>query len=794
MKIEQFTEELTQKLMSFCLGENTFGVVFPQGNIIEVEKIENALIKAGGKPKDCDLDDYDKGGSGKAKPEFIITFNNDTNTIIVIECKKQTRYHSSELHNKPNQYAVDGALYYAKFLKKYFNVIAIGVSGTEVGKTNLSVYYWGKNHEKPQLQEKLNDIFLSPDNYLKAINGEKISKQYSLDEIRETALIFHDKLRSIKLSEKQKPIFIAGILIALEDPDFLNSYFSLNSFNSIITLLNESVSKILTSSDIRKENIDNVRSSFKQIGSNPKLKDIPLGQDGSLKWYIEQLEMKIKPMMNNANSSLDALGIFYHEFVKYSGGDGKGLGIVLTPQHLTEFMCDLAEINKKSHVVDITCGSASFLVTAMNKMFKETANPNELDSIRSNQLYGIELDPDLYILAIANMIIRKDGKSNIIHGDCFSQKTINLLKIASNNELDVGLLNPPYSQKDHQELEFAEQLLDLINKGGKAVIVVPMSSAIGTKFKEVRKRLFEKHTLKAVFSMPDDVFYPTGTNVCVMVWEAHKPHSNNIKTFFGYYKDDGFVKRKKLGRIDAYDQWGTIKKQWLDLYNNSEVIEGLSAKQEVSYNDEWLAEAYMKTNYNLLSQIDFEITVRSYMAFLIKYGLVDLNHSNFDQDNNEIPLSNVESWGEFPLIDLFNVTGSKTTKLDDLKEIGAGIYPYVTTQAVDNAVAGFYDWFTEKGNVITVDSAVLGFSAYQIQDFSASDHVEVLRPKFHLNKYIAIFICTILNKESFRYSYGRKCSQTQLRKTNIKLPSKNGAPDWEYIESFVKQLPYAHKI
>ena len=56
--------------------------------------------------------------------------------------------------------------------------------------------------------------------------------------------------------------------------------------------------------------------------------------------------MKIKPMMNYADTSLDALGVFYHEFVKYSGGDGKGLGIVLTPQHLTEFMCEISGVNK----------------------------------------------------------------------------------------------------------------------------------------------------------------------------------------------------------------------------------------------------------------------------------------------------------------------------------------------------------------------------------------------------------------------------------------------------------------
>lgn len=634
-KIEQFTEDLTKKLMGFDIGENDFGYVYPQGNVFDIKKISNLLSKAGGKPKECELHDYSICGTGKAKPEFIITLKNEPNTIIVIECKKQSNKHLSEQLNKPNGYSIDGVLYYAKYLKDDYNVITIGVSGTEREKAKLDVYYWAKSQSEPIYQKKLHNIFLTPDNYLKAIKGEKISKSYSLDEIRETAIEFHDKLRSIKVTERQKPIFIAGILIALEDEDFARDYIQMTSFNLVMNSLTNAIDIVLDDSDISKSKKSSIKTSFKSISNNEKLKQIPIGNDNSITWYIEQLEMKIKPMMNNADSSLDALGVFYHEFVKYSGGDGSGLGIVLTPQHLTEFMCELAEINENSYVADICCGSGSFLVTAMNQMFKNTSDVRKYENIRKHQLHGIELDSDLYVLSIANMIIRKDGKSNIIHGDCFDKKTIETLQAAAkiridengkevddNIGLDVGLLNPPYSQKDIVELEFVEQLLKLLIKGGKAVVVVPMSCAIGTKYKEVRERLFSKHTLKAVFSMPDDIFYPTGTNVCVMVWEALKPHDSKVKTFFGYCKDDGLVKRKKLGRIDVLNQWDNIKKHWLSLYRNSEELAGFSAKKEVTHTDEWLVEAYMKTDYSKLTQIDFEKTVRDYFSYLVKEGIV----------------------------------------------------------------------------------------------------------------------------------------------------------------------------
>ena len=132
----------------------------------------------------------------------------------------------------------------------------------------------------------------------------------------------------------------------------------------------------------------------------------------------------------------------------------------------------------------------------------------------------------------------------------------------------------------------------------------------------------QKHTLKAVFSMPDDIFYGqgAGTCVCVMVWEAKNKHNSNVSTFFGYYKEDGFVKRKKLGRVDAYGKWEAIKDEWLRLYREKEVKAGLTAKACVTHKDEWLCEAYMKTDYSKLTQEDFQQTVNDYLAYLVKSG------------------------------------------------------------------------------------------------------------------------------------------------------------------------------
>ncbi|MCY3594731.1 MAG: restriction endonuclease subunit S [Bacteroidetes bacterium] len=153
------------------------------------------------------------------------------------------------------------------------------------------------------------------------------------------------------------------------------------------------------------------------------------------------------------------------------------------------------------------------------------------------------------------------------------------------------------------------------------------------------------------------------------------------------------------------------------------------------------------------------------------------------------------NWKDFLLSDLFDITGTKTTSVKRLDEYGQGKCPYVTTRASNNGVRDFFSYSTEKGNVLVIDSAVAGHCTYQADDFSASDHVEKLIPRFVLNQYVAMFLTTIINRSQFRYSYGRKASQGRLRQVKIRLPSTiNGSPDWEHMEKFIKSLPHSRSL
>lgn len=783
---ERVTEDIVLSEMQAVLGENDFGFVFPQGQTPDLDKVNKALKQAGGKPKYCQLNDYSQGGCGKAQPEYIITFNKPHDTIMVVECKNSIKRHQSEHLDNPKDYAVDGALYYAKFLKQYYNVIVLAVSGTKKDTLKVSTFFWKKNFDTYQELSKGRDTLYTPVNYLNLVQGKTVEKAISIEEIRKLALVMHDNLRALKMTERMKPVFIAGILIALKNQEFAEEYQHINSFTTLLTLLQKAIDEELSNSDIRREKINDIKAHFKAVGKNLKLKDIPLGHYNSLLWYIEQLENKIKPMMDYSSNTVDALGIFYHEFVKYSGGDGSGLGIVLTPQHLTEFMVDLAEVNKSSKVVDICCGSGAFLVTAMSKMF-QSATEKEIAHIKTNSLFGVESDDDIYTLAIANMIVRGDGKSNIIYGDCFDKQIIEKLK---EKHIDVGLINPPYSQKDHVELEFVENLLDILTTGGRGVVVVPMSCAIGTKFKEVRERLFKKHTLKAVFSMPDDIFYSNNasTNVCVMVWEAHKPHDSQRNTFFGFYKDDGFVKSKKLGRIDKFNKWQSIKEEWISLYRENDVKKGMSAKHPVSWQDEWLCEAYMETDYSTLKPENFEQIFNDYLAFLIKVG-------KMQKDSLKHQLSNTANWQYYPIRDLFTIArGTRLTKENRV----AGHTPLVTAGAQNEGVSDFIQANKRPlyKDALTIDMFCNCF--YHEYSFSCDDNILVLSPKFKQNKFNALFIATVVNQEKNKYAYGRQYRQKDFNNHFLKLPSKkiNGKyePDWQYMENYIKNLPYGDLI
>ena len=296
--------------------------------------------------------------------------------------------------------------------------------------------------------------------------------------------------------------------------------------------------------------------------------------------------------------------------------------------------------------------------------------------------------------------------------------------------------------------------------------------------------------------MPNELFFNSKVGVvsCVMVFTAHKPHPRNKKVFLGYFKDDGFKKLKIGGRQDAEGRWEEIKQRWLEHYLNRRSTPGLSVNVELGAEDEWVPEVFMETDYSAVADALFEQTLHDYSTYLFHSRRLRLV-SDDSIEPKRTRLRDPSGWRRFPLTDLFTVSGTTTTPPRDLAYFDPGSAPYVTTQATNNGVGGFYAHATEEGGVVTVDSAVAGYSAFQSAAFSASDHVEKLAPSFRMTPRTAMFLVTILNMEQYRYNYGLKRAQKRLKRESLRLPcTRSGDPDWRYMEQYIDGLRYSANL
>jgi len=593
----------------------------------EAEQIRR-LLRNGSKSK--------AGGVGA--PEFIITCaRSSPDFVVVIECKAHATDHQSpnaemifagddvqesevDCIRRLTRYGVDGVLHYASKLSKDYNVIAVAVSGETKSGMRVSTFLHGKGAGRPKYlvskidESKIEEILPWSD-YLDHAVFDPAVRLARLDDLMAFARELHVFMRDhAKLTESEKPLLVSGTLIALQNKPFAAAY-ELYSAEALPKAWMKAIRDEINDAEIPQAKKDNMTQPYASIAVHPELGKI------SVKWVkgvlyelIRMIQLKAAPLMA-ATDGTDILGQFYGEFLKYTGGDKKALGIVLTPRHITELFALIGKVNKKSIVLDICAGTGGFLVSAMSEMMRGANTEAERNRIKMKGLIGIEQQPNMFALAASNMILRGDGKANLFQGSCFEPA---ITKAVAKFKADVGMLNPPFSQGDADlhELRFVQQMLDLLAKGGIGIAIVPMSCAISPH--PLREELLREHTLEAVMSMPTELFYPVGVVTCIMVFTAHVPHKlSNRKTWFGYWKEDGFVKTKHKGRVDLDSAWSEIRGRWITSYLNREVHPGESVLQQVSASDEWCAEAYMETDYSTLGPLDMEDEIRKYVVYRI---------------------------------------------------------------------------------------------------------------------------------------------------------------------------------
>ena len=445
------------------------------------------------------------------------------------------------------------------------------------------------------------------------VKHSEMKERQDYDALLAFSRDLNEQLQVAKIKESQRGLLICGILVALENEAFKNSFRVQTTAKQLAESLAGAIHNEFQLAKLPRDRVDILQGEFAFIRNSTALtsdKDFFVG-------LIEEIDANVNAFIRT-HKYHDAFGRFYVQFLRYANND-KGLGIVLTPPHIAELFTDLAHVNQHSVVYDNCCGTAGLLIAAMKRMLSNGISHEAENHIKGHQLIGIEFQNDIYALAVSNMVVHGDGKTNIFLGDCFRDWS----QIRQQYKPNVGLLNPPYKTKGStiEELEFVLNNVEALEPGGSCVAIVPLGCAIAGNdaIVDLRRRIQERHTLEAVMSMPSQLFHDSkvGVVTCVIVITAHRPHPPGKKTWFGYWRDDGHVITKHLGRVDLSARWPQIKERWLTSYRNREVIDGESVTAEVGPRDEWCAEAYMETDYSTLAPSDFEEEIKKYVAYRI---------------------------------------------------------------------------------------------------------------------------------------------------------------------------------
>lgn len=263
---------------------------------------------------------------------------------------------------------------------------------------------------------------------------------------------------------------------------------------------------------------------------------------------------------NNWNGE-DVMAIFFNEFNRYRGKSDAGQ--VFTPDHIADFMYKLIGVTKNDYVLDATCGSGTFLVKAMGNMIEEAGgvDTEKAKEIKRNQLYGIELYHKVFALACANMLIHKDGNTNLVQLNAFTDEAGEWIR---KKDITKVLMNPPYERK-YGCMKIVKNVLDNVKPGVKCAFILPDKKLE----KDGGKKLLKYHKLTHIIKLPENLFFGVGVTTSIFVFESGIPQ-NGDKIVSYYMEDDGLVTVKNKGRQDIKNRWSEIEKYWLEAIKTGE--------------------------------------------------------------------------------------------------------------------------------------------------------------------------------------------------------------------------------
>lgn len=341
-----------------------------------------------------------------------------------------------------------------------------------------------------------------------------------------------------------------------------------------------------------------------------------------IKQFIEWVTEISDCINSDAWRGEDVMGIFFNEFNRYKTKSEAGQ--VFTPEHITDFMYRILEVNKDDRILDATCGSGGFLVKAMANMIRDAGGvrTEKAREIKDGQLFGIEYDREIYALACANMLIHKDGKTNLEQMDTREETACAWIRriaggvwekdeagryVYRSGGVTKVMMNPPYENK-YGCMTIVENVMDNVPPNTLCGFILPDKKLEKTG-KAQKQRILKHHRLLKVIKLPEDLFFGIGVTTSIFVFKAGVPQ-NDEEFFTCWMKDDGLVTVKNKGRHDVYGRWPEIEDTWVNTVkkqSGDSTCKWESPKKHLSYQ--------MPVKPFEITEEDFRRTAMDYLMF-----------------------------------------------------------------------------------------------------------------------------------------------------------------------------------
>jgi len=442
-------------------------------------------------------------------------------------------------------------------LQKYNKVIGILYNGYEI-----RVF---KNNKEINTVDSLQN----KEYYLSLFKENKIDKEliYSLTKKINDCLHIDFGIKNLY----HRMIFTACALVATRYGAQLFQGMNYATFHASIQ---STLEKSLEDSISKNQKLKLLLDVFSEIKMNTTNNQEAI--NNFIKWVSEISDCLNSDFWNGE----DVMGIFFNEFNRYKSKSESGQ--VFTPDHITSLMYRLIEVNKDDYVLDAACGSGAFLVKAMCNMIKESGgvNTDKAKHIKSEQLFGIEFDREIYALACANMLIHKDGKTNLVQFDTRGEDACKWMK---SKPITKVLMNPPFETK-YGCLDIVKNVLSSVKPGTKCAFILP-DKKLETGTKSIIKKILKNNTLLKIIKLPEKLFRE-GITTSVFIFNAGISQNFDNDIFACYIEDDGLVNVKNQGRHDLKDKWQGIEDYWVTIVRKQtgdKTIQWINPKEHLSY-------------------------------------------------------------------------------------------------------------------------------------------------------------------------------------------------------------------